>query len=84
MQEKIDEEEFTLVKFHTNDNGSDILTENLPLDRLRLYRQKTRLADSAYRSEGEFVRNLSLLWEKSTVDASTGESTGSSTSTWRR
>ena len=29
----LDDEEFTLVKIHTNDNGSDMLTKNLPMDR---------------------------------------------------
>ena len=36
LREKVDEEEFTLVKIHTDDNGSDMLTKNLPMDRLRV------------------------------------------------
>ena len=46
LQEKMDEEEFTLVKIHTDDNGSDMLTKNLPMDRLRVCRQRSGLADS--------------------------------------
>ena len=46
MQEKVDEEEFTLVKIHTYDNGSGILTKNLPMDRLRAFQQRTGLTDS--------------------------------------
>mgnify|MGYP002776928589 CR=1 FL=1 len=46
LREKVDEGEFTLVKIHTDDNGSDMLTKNLPMDRLRVCRQKTRLTDS--------------------------------------
>ena len=32
----MDEEEFTFVKIHIDDNGSDMLTKNLPMDRLSL------------------------------------------------
>ena len=48
------EEQFTLVKIHihTDDNGSDMLTKTLPMDRLRVCRQRTGLADSAHTSEG--------------------------------
>mgnify|MGYP000170283911 FL=1 len=32
LREKVEEGEFTLVKIHTDDNGSDMLTKNLPMD----------------------------------------------------
>ena len=28
--------EFALVKIHIDDNGSDMLTKNLPMDRIRV------------------------------------------------
>ena len=46
LREKVDDGEFTLMKSHTDDNGSDMLTKNLPMDRLRVYRQRTGLPDS--------------------------------------
>ena len=46
LREKVDDGEFALVNTHTNDNGSDRLTKNLLMDRLRFYRQRTRLAYS--------------------------------------
>ena len=46
LREKVDDGEFTLMKSHTDDNGSDMLTKNLPMDRLRVCRQRTRLVDS--------------------------------------
>ena len=53
LREKVDEGEFTLVKIHkSNDNGLDMLTKNLPMDKLRVCRQKTGLDDSGHRSEG--------------------------------
>ena len=33
-REKVEGEEFTLVKIHTNDNGSDMSTKTLPMYRL--------------------------------------------------
>ena len=46
MREKVDDGEFTLVKIHTDDNGSDMLTKNLPMEILKVCRQRTRLVDS--------------------------------------
>ena len=46
MWEKLDDGEFALVKIYVDDNGSDILTKNLSMDRLRVGRQRTRLAYS--------------------------------------
>ena len=46
LREKVDDGEFTLVKIHTDDNGSDMLTKNLPMDRLRVCRQRIGLVDS--------------------------------------
>ena len=36
LRERVEEGEFALEKIHTDDNGSDMLTKNLPLDRLRV------------------------------------------------
>ena len=38
LREKVDDVEFALVKIHTDDNGSDMLTKSLPMDRLRVCR----------------------------------------------
>ena len=46
LWEKVDDGEFALVKIHTNDNGSDMLTKNLPMDRRGVCRQRTSLVDS--------------------------------------
>ena len=46
LQEKVDEGELTLVKIHIDDNGADMPTKNLPVDKLRFFQQKTRLTDS--------------------------------------
>ena len=51
LREKVDEGEFILVKIHTHDNGSAMLTKNLPIDRLRVCRQKTGLTDFPHRNE---------------------------------
>ena len=32
LREKVDEGEFTLVNIHTDENGSDMLTKNLPIE----------------------------------------------------
>ena len=32
MQEKVEKREFILMKNHTDNNGSDMLTKNLPMD----------------------------------------------------
>ena len=53
LREKV--EEFTLVKIHTNENGSNMLTKPLPMDRLRICRQKTRLFDFSLRSVGRLL-----------------------------
>ena len=45
LRERVEEGEFTLEKIHTDDNGSDMLTKNLPMDRLKIYRRNTRLTD---------------------------------------
>ena len=50
LREKVDEEEFTLVKIHTDDNGSDMLTKNLPMGLST--KNGYRLTDSTHRSEG--------------------------------
>ena len=63
LQERVEEGNFSLVKIHNDDNASDMLTKNLPMDRLKVYLHTTGLADSAHRGPREFVRNLSLLWE---------------------
>ena len=36
MRDKVDDEEFTLVKIHIDDNGSDMLTKSLQMDRLKV------------------------------------------------
>ena len=46
LREKVDDGEFALVKIHTDDNGSDMLTKNLPMDRRGVCRQRTSLVDS--------------------------------------
>ena len=51
LWEKVDDREFALVKIHTDDNGSDMLTKTLPMDKLRVCRQRTGLTDFPYRSE---------------------------------
>ena len=43
LRERVEEGELSLVKIHTDDNGSGMLTKNLPLDRLRVCLQITRL-----------------------------------------
>ena len=45
LQEKVDEGEFTMVNIHTDNNGSDMLTKNLPMDKIRACRQKIGLTD---------------------------------------
>ena len=45
LRERVEDGEFALVKIHTDDNGSDMLTKNLPTDRLRVNRQNTGLTD---------------------------------------
>ena len=45
LREKVDDREFALVKIHICDNGSDMLKKNLPMDRLRVYQQRTGLDD---------------------------------------
>ena len=52
LREKVDGGEFTVVKIHTYDNESDMLTNNLTMDKLRVDRQRKRLTDSTHRSEG--------------------------------
>ena len=37
LREKVEEGEFTLVKIHTDNNESVMLTKNLPMDKLREY-----------------------------------------------
>ena len=51
LREKVDEEEFTLVKIHTDDNGFDMLTKLLPVDKLRVCQQRIGLANFPYWSE---------------------------------
>ena len=36
LRDKVDDEEFTLVKIHIDDNGSDMLTKSLQMDRLKV------------------------------------------------
>ena len=36
LREKVYEGEFTLMKIHTDDSGSDMLTKNLPMDKLKV------------------------------------------------
>ena len=64
MREKVDDGEFTLVKIHTDENGSNVFTKNLLMDRLRVSRQRIGLTDSTHKSEGRVCRNMSLLWEE--------------------
>ena len=54
----MDEEEFTFVKIHIDDNGSDMLMKKLPMDKLGVCRQKIGLIDSPYRSEGGVCEDL--------------------------
>ena len=46
LREKVDDGEFSLVKFHTYNNGSHMLTKTMPMDTLRVCRQSRGLADS--------------------------------------
>ena len=61
LREKVDDGEFTLMKSHTDDNGSDMLTKNLPIDRLRVYRQRTGLPDSFPQ---EWRGRLRVCWQR--------------------
>ena len=45
LQERVEEGNFSLVKIHNDDNASDMLTKNLPMDRLKVCRQRTGLTD---------------------------------------
>ena len=63
MREGQEEGEFISVKIHTNENGSDMLMKPLPIDRRQDY---STLSTGVTR---EFVRNMTLLWEKLTVFA---------------
>ena len=58
MREKVDYREFVLVKIHTDDNGSDMLKTNLPMDRT------SGLLPTGVK--GEFVGNISLMCEEPT------------------
>ena len=56
LRERVDENEFVLAKIHTNDNGSDMLTKTLSMEKLIACQRKTGLVDSPpTRVEGEFV-----------------------------
>ena len=46
LREKVEEGEFTLLKIHTDENGSNMMTKSLPMDRLRVCRQRTELTYS--------------------------------------
>ena len=52
----MEENEFALAKIHTNENGSDMLTKVLSMEKLVACRQKTGLVDSPLTGvKGEFV-----------------------------
>ena len=56
VRERVDENEFILAKIHTNDNGSDMLTKTLSMEKLIACQRKTGLVDSPpTRVKGEFV-----------------------------
>ena len=48
----MDDQEFTLLKIHIDDNGSDMLKKTLLTDKLRAFQEKTGLADSLDSSKG--------------------------------
>ena len=43
LRERVEDKEFSLVKVHTNDNGSDMLTKVLGAEKLNVCRQRLRL-----------------------------------------
>ena len=56
LRERVEENEFVLAKIHTDENGSDMLTKGLPMEKLVVCRQRTGLVDSPPTGvKGEFV-----------------------------
>ena len=56
LRERVEENEFVLAKIHTDENGSDMLTKVLPMEKLVVCRQRTGLVDSPPTGvKGEFV-----------------------------
>ena len=56
LRERVDENEFALENIHTDDNGLDMLTKILSMEKLVACRRKTGLVDSPHtRVKGEFV-----------------------------
>ena len=46
LRERVEENEFVLAKIHTDENGSDMLTKILSMEKLVVFRKKTGLVDS--------------------------------------
>ena len=52
LRERIEENDFSLVKIHTDENGSDMLTKVLSEEKLNACRQRVGLTKYPFRSEG--------------------------------
>ena len=78
LWEKMEVEEFPLVKIHTNKNGFNMPTKSVPIDRLIVCRQRTWLRDSSpHKWRGSLVgicpsgeRSRLFVW-RPTVEEST-------------
>ena len=56
LRERVDENDFALARIHIDDNGSDLLTKILSMEKLVACRRKTGLVDSPHTGvKGEFV-----------------------------
>ena len=56
MRERVEENEFVLAEIHTDENGPNMLTKLLPMEKLVACRRKTGLVDSPPTGlKGEFV-----------------------------
>ena len=56
LRERVEENEFVLVKIHTDEKGSDMLTKVLSMEKLVVCRRRTGLVDSPPTGvKGEFV-----------------------------
>ena len=56
LREKVEENEFALAKIHTNENGSNMLTKILSMEKLVACRKRIGLIDSPPTGvKGEFV-----------------------------
>ena len=58
LRERVEERDFTLVKVHTDDNGSDMVTKVLSMGKLSACRQKVGLLNYPHLGvKGESVEN---------------------------